>query len=262
MTGSKACASLAGMSDDNRPRDSRHQLPILLGIVGAVAGFAGLIALAAFLGLGNPADPITSGLTALFVVGPIGAIIGAFAGAKLGTLIRPAKPPGADGVAATPPAAVSTGTATGNAFKSLGIVVGTVAVVLGVYVFYDYHFNSTPWLRPNGTELQFEARLPAGTAMPSANVKADLQTAANTMPAVMKPNLFRDDGGRPVIVGEVDLAFRSSWRQIEVKIPGRKDTTYALKLATSPSHSSSLGSWERHPDGSDIRYRVKHPGKD
>lgn len=255
------------MSEDAPPRDSRHQLPILLGIVGAVLGFIGAVVLAL---PSNPVDPVTSGLTALFVFGPIGAVVGAFAGAKLGMLIRP-KRPAAESVAAAPPAGVSaatspagvaTGTTTGNAFKALGIAFGTVAVVLGGYAFYDYQTTTTPWLRPDGTELLFEVRLPAGAAMPPANVKAELQTSENTMPADMKPNLFRSDGGRPVIVGEVSLAFRANWRQIEVKIPGRGDSTHAIKIAKSPSHAAALGSWQPHPDGSEIRYRVKYPGKD
>ena len=79
------------MSDDgSTSRDSRHQLPILLGIVGALVGFVGAVLLAL---PSNPQDPVTSGLIALFVFGPIGAVIGAFGGAKLGAFLRPPKPP-------------------------------------------------------------------------------------------------------------------------------------------------------------------------
>jgi hypothetical protein len=248
------------MADDTPRGDSRHQLPILLGIVGAVPGFIGAVLLAL---PSNPRDPVTSGLIALFVFGPIGAVIGAFGGAKLGAFLRPPKPPAVASPAATPATGVSAGTTTGNALMALGIVVAVTAVAIGSYVFYDYQTTPTPWLRPNGTVLQFEVRLPAGSAMPPANgVKADLQTSANTMPAEIKPSLFRKDGEQPVIVGQVDLAFRASWRQIEVKIPGRGDSTYALKLKTSPSHQAALGAWEKHPHGSEIRYRVKAPGED
>jgi hypothetical protein len=98
--------------------------------------------------------------------------------------------------------------------------------------------------------------------MPTSDVKAELQISQNTVPAEMKPNLFRSDGGRPVIVGEVSLAFRATWRQLEVKIPGRGDSTHAIEIATSPSRGAALGAWRPHPDGSEIRYRVKWPGKD
>ncbi len=274
---------------------SRGQLPILLGIVGAVLGFIG----AFYLTLPSKSqDPVTAGLVALFVYSPIGAVIGAFAGAKLGALLRPAKPPavespaamaetGAPGMRATPPAAqspaapaqagapamrsvpqASAGTqvagSTGrNAFKALGITFGSAAVLIGAYVFIDYHFFATPWLRPDGTELPFEVRLPAGSAMPPADgVKGLLRTTVNTMPAEMKPAAFRRDGDRPVIVGMVDLAFRSSSRQLEITIPGRAVASHPIRIATSPSHMKALGAWQPHPDGSEIRYRVKWPGKD
>jgi hypothetical protein len=252
------------MSEDTPLRDRRHQRPVLLGVLGAVLGFVGTF----FLVLpSNPVDPVTSGLIVLFVCSPIGAVIGAFLGAKLGLLIRPqplaaerpAAPPSVS--ARTSPAGVAAGSTTGSALKALGIAFGTAAVLIGGYVFYDYQTTTTPWLRPDGTELHFEVRLPAGAAMPPADVKAELQTSVNTMPADMKPNLFRSDGGRPVIVGEVSLAFRASWRQLEVKIPGRGDTTHAIKIAKSPSHAEALGPWQPHPDGSEFRYRVKWPGK-
>jgi hypothetical protein len=260
------------MSDDAGPRDSRHQLPVLLGVVGAVLGFVGAVLLAL---PSNPVDPVTSALTALFVFGPIGAVVGAFLGAKLGTLLRPTKAPAVESPAATAQTGVpgikavpqtSTGTevvgATGrNAFKALAITFGSAAVLIGGYVFIDYHFFATPWLRPVFTVVQFEVRLPAGAAMPAGEVKADLQTSVNTMPADMKPALYRREGDRPVIVGEVDLAYRSSSRQIEVTIPGRAASTYQLKLKSSPPHDPQLGAWEKHPDGSEIRYRVKWAGK-
>lgn len=118
------------MSDDVPPRDSRNQLPILLGIVGAVLGFIGAV----FIMLPSKAeDPVTSGLIALFVFGPIGAVIGAVLGAKLGLLIRPQPPAATPG--AISPVAASAGSTTGNALKALGIAFGATAALLGGYVF-------------------------------------------------------------------------------------------------------------------------------
>jgi hypothetical protein len=47
----------------------------------------------------------------------------------------------------------------------------------------------------------------------------------------------------------------------ELKIPGRPDRVNQLRLIDKASHASELGRWEAHPDGSDIRYRAKWPGK-
>ena len=282
------------MSDEADPNaKSRGQLPILTGIVGALLGYAAGVAVILAPG---PADAVTAISSAVMFVGPIGAVIGAFAGAKLGRLIRPPKPPAVESPAAkvqtgapsaAPPAAQSPATtaqtsapamrsvpqagagaevagSTGrNAFKALAITFGSAAALIGGYVFIDYHFFATPWLRPGNVRMLFEVKLPPGAAMPPADgVKADLKTPLNTMPADLEPTLFRRDGDRPVIVGYVWLHYRTNSRQIELTIPGRNDSTYQLNLKASPPHAPQFGAWERHPDGSEIRYRVKHPGKD
>ena len=49
---------------------------IAAGVAGAVGGYVATFVLFSVLDLGNRADPITSGLLALFVYSPIGAIAG------------------------------------------------------------------------------------------------------------------------------------------------------------------------------------------
>lgn len=209
------------MADDNGPRvDSRHQLPILLGIVGALGGYAGTVALLIYLSF-NTTDPQTTFSVIVFFVGPIGAVIGAFAGAKLGALLRPPKPPAAESPAAAaqtgardieavpqassggeiagparsdvrsapamrsvPQASAGAeiaGPTTSNALKSLGIVIAVTAVVLGGWAFYEY--QATPWLRPGNQYLLFEVRLPAGAAMPNPRdgVKVTLRQTVSTL---------------------------------------------------------------------------------
>jgi hypothetical protein len=63
-------------------------MKILLGVIGAVLGFVAALVLLELGGFGNKADPIMSGLIALFVVGPIGAIAGAVLGTKLAMKLR------------------------------------------------------------------------------------------------------------------------------------------------------------------------------
>jgi hypothetical protein len=239
----------------------RNNQSILLGIVGAVLGYIGGVAIAPF----DRMDGITSAFIALFVIGPIGAIAGAFVGAKLRMLGR-TSPPGAEAAAATSQLdgagdAVADAPAR-NALKALGIVAALVTVLGGGYAFYAY-MTATPWLRPGNQRLQFEVRLPAGTPMPRPDsVKAMLLTTVNTMPADMTPAAFRQDGDRAVIAGTIWLAYRSNSRQIELTIPGRQNQTYPIKIASSPQHMKQLGAWEKHPDGSEIRYRVQWPGED
>jgi len=222
----------------------KNALPIIGGIVGAVLGFVGMMLLLELVGFGNRADPIKSGLMALLVFCPAGAIGGLLLGVGIGRSLRG-----------------GAGSFGGTSLKALAIVVALIVVIGGGYALYAYQ-TATPWLKPGGVALQFEVRLPAGAAMPPASgVKAELQTSVNTMPAEIKPDRFRRDGDQPVVVGQVDLAYRTNARQIEVKIPGRMDRTYQIRLKDTAPHQAALGAWERHPDGSEIRYRAKWPGE-
>lgn len=237
------------MSDEKSPVKKRNGLAILLGIVGAVAGYFGTLASLNVPTNNTSSDPIMAALVVLFVICPIGAIVGLVAGVWIGRNARGGEKAVGESTAKT-------------AVKALGIVVAATVVGVGAYAVYEIS-NATPWLRPGNVYLQFEVRLPPGAAMPPAQgVKATLQTDINTQFADMKPDQFRSDGGRPVLVGDVSLAFRTSSRQLEVKVPGRMDRTYPIKIPASPPHGATLGAWQPHPDGSDIRYRAKWPGQD
>jgi hypothetical protein len=170
------------MSDEKTRVKKRNELSILLGIVGAAAGYFGTLALLNLSTITH-SDPILAALIVLFVICPIGAIVGLLIGVWIGR--------------------------------------NTIYAVS----------TATPWLRPAFIVLQFEVRLPPGAAVPPAQgVTAELQTDLNTTPAEMKPDQFRSDDGRPVVVGQVDLAFRTNSRQLEVKVPGRMDRTYQIKI--------------------------------
>lgn len=246
-------------------------MKILGGVIGAVLGFIAGIFAYEVLGLANKHDPIASGMIALLVFGPMGAIAGTVLGTKVAMMAtgpRAARQPG-DGVAsaANGQSAAGKDAATGNAglaknsLKSLGIVFGGV-VVAGVAYYVYAVATATPWLKPGGVVLQFEIRYPAGTVPPAAkDISFELQTDINTMPGEVHAARFRNDGDRPVIAGEVDLAFRKSNRQLEVKMPGRMDRTYQIRLGDKAPHTAELGRWELHPDGSEFRYRAKWPGR-
>lgn len=232
-----------------------HFMKTLGGVVGAVLGFLAGVALFALLNSGYRDDPTTSGLVALLVAGPIGLMAGTIAGTKLGMMV--ARHRAGPGTAGDPGGGLAK-----NSLKSLGVVVGVVAVVGGSYAAYEIA-TATPWLRPNGVVLQFEVRYPAGTVLPAPkDIKFELQTDINTMPGEVRAERFRTDSDKPVIAGQVDLAFRTRNRQLEVTMPGRMDRSYQIRLPGSPSHSTALGRWEPHPDGSEFRYRAKWPGED
>jgi hypothetical protein len=262
---------------------------IVAGIIGAVVGYVFGIFMMEVLGGWNQHDPITSGLLALFVFGPAGAIGGVYLFIWLVMRIR-----GQTGLAAASgepivsgEAALTTDAPAGETavaparaitpapasvaktgLKTIGIVVGLVALSVGIYAWYEFS-TATPWLRPSGVTMQFEIRLAEGVAIPasSQDLKAELVADVPNvnfldLPATLHRDRFRRDGAREVIVGEVDLAFRTAHRQIDLAIKGRPDRTYQIHLAAKAPHTKELGRWEKHPDGSEIRYRAKWPGED
>jgi hypothetical protein len=222
---------------------------IAAGVAGAVGGYVATFVLFALLDFGNRADPITSGLLALFVYSPIGAIAGLVLATKL--TMRSGN-------------AENTGGLARNSLKSLGVVVVLcVAAGTGYYIYAVT--TATPWLNPNASNplLVFEVRLPAGVTVPNSpqGITIELQTDLNTMPGELTPAGFYRDGDQSVIAGEVELAFRTSHRQLAVNIERQPTRIYPIGLSAKAPHAPEFGTWRRLADGSEIRYRAKWPGK-
>ncbi|MBR0901915.1 hypothetical protein [Bradyrhizobium liaoningense] len=222
---------------------------IAAGVAGAVAGYVAIFVLFSLLDFGNRADPITSGLLALFVYSPMGAIGGAVLASRL--VSRPGTAPGNGSVAS-------------NSLKSLGVVALLCVAGIGIYIAYAYA-TATPWLNRNGGNplLVFEVRFPAGVTVPTSaqGITIELQTDLNTMPGEVTPAAFYRDGDQRVIAGEVELAFRTSHRQLAVNIQGQPSRIYPIDLTARAPHTPEFGTWRRLDDGSEIRYRAKWPGK-
>jgi hypothetical protein len=66
----------------------KNSLQVAGGVVGAVAGFIATLLVLELVGFGNRADPIMSGLLALLVIAPLGAIAGLVLGTTLATRLR------------------------------------------------------------------------------------------------------------------------------------------------------------------------------
>jgi hypothetical protein len=228
----------------------KNSLQIAGGVVGAVIGFVATLLTLELVGFGNRADPVGSGLLALFVFAPAGAIAGLVTGTTLAMRVR-----GGD----------NAGSLAGNSLKAFGALIVLCAAAGTAYYVYAVT-SATPWLNPNATNpvLEFEIRLPAGMASPNStrDIAIELQTDINTMPGEPRFNLFRRDGDRSVIAGQVDLAFRTAHRQLEIKVNGQPDRLYLIGLSAKAPHASELGPWQPNIDGSEIRYRAKWPGQD
>ena len=213
----------------------KNSLQVAGGVVGAVIGFVATLLLLELVGFGNRADPITSGMLALLVLAPLGAIAGLVARHGAGEAAarrrkhRRTSPQQPEG--------------TRRCLIALCAAAGTSYYVYAVT-------TATPWLNPNAATplLVFEVRLPAGAALPNSarDITIELQTDINTH-AGRDPRFdqFRSDGDRPVIAGDVELAFRTAHRQLELKINGQPDRLYRIGTASQGAacvRSSDRGS--------------------
>ena len=111
----------------------KNSLQIAGGVVGAVVGFIATLLILELVGFGNRADPITSGILALLVLAPLGAIAGLVLGTTLAMRLRGGE---------------NTGSLLRNSLKALGrcrrlcVAAGTAYYVYAVT-------TATPWLNPN-----------------------------------------------------------------------------------------------------------------
>ena len=228
----------------------KNSLQIAGGLVGAIIGFVATLLLLELVGFANRADPIISGVLALLVFAPCGAIAGLLLGTMVTTRLRGGE---------------NTGGLLRNSLKAFAVLIALCAA--GGTAYYVYAVTTaTPWLNPNAANplLVFEVRLPAGAALPNSarDIAIELQTDLNTMPGELRHDQFRHDGDRPVIAGQVELAFRTAHRQLEIKVKGQPDLLYTIGLSAKAPHTSELGPWQPNIDGSEIRYRAKWPGQD
>lgn len=227
----------------------KNSLQVAGGVVGAVTGFVATLLLLELAGFGNRADPIMSGMLALLLFAPCGAIGGLVLGTASARRLRGGE---------------SNDSLLRNSLKAFAVLIALCAVAGTFYYVYAVT-TATPWLNPNAPNplLVFEVRLPAGTALPGSarDISAELQTDLNTMPGEMRPDQFRHDNDRAVIAGYVELAFRTAHRQLEIKIKGQPDRLYLIGLPAKAPHSREFGPWQANGDGSEIRYRARWPGQ-
>lgn len=219
----------------------KRMLPLFGGLVGAVVCFFATMFLLELVKFGVRGDPIMTGLLGLLVSG-FGGIGGTILGTHIGRLLAGPE-------------------ATGSSLKSLAVVFGLVVIGVGSYAVYSFA-TATPWLKPGNIVLRYEIRLPPGSTAETARVaEIDLETGQNSMPFSYHRKKKVIEGDPPVIAGEVDLAFRTADRRLDLKIRDQPVQTFVLKIPPAAPHSQFSG-WQKHSAGGEARYRVVWPGQD
>jgi hypothetical protein len=237
-----------------------YLVALLAALVGAALGFALGAAAAGLLApvLGITSFEGASGYFAVFIGGPVGGLAGLVLGALL--VLRRVGHRGA---------AVG-----GRIALVFAGVVGVAAAGMAAF------WLMRPLVNANGPapRLAFEIRLPPGVALaaPRARDTVELQTSKNRMPASLA--LGRHEDGRDVVVGSVELYYRTWQRMLVLRLPDKTDVLFELSLGLTPDHTRTFTPWRRADyiaspgqdqarrtiaaDTYDIRYRVVWAGED
>lgn len=230
------------------------------GLIGLVAGFfAGAFAGMAIAAATNMSTfEGASGYFAVFLCGPIGALIGLVAGVWLTLRLR----------------GVRTGIVTVASYSAASLV--TLIAGAAAIIFLMLTFDTTLNRGSAQPQALFEIRLPPGTKLDEhrRGIEIELNTDRNSASAFLGTHWY-NDGNRPVVTGGVDLAFRTTSRIIVLKIKGEPDRLFRLNLAGKPGHSDDFGPWQRidwvadagdqpprkgtPTDQYEMRYRVRDP---
>jgi hypothetical protein len=200
-------------------------LALLAALIGAGLGFIAGAGLASVLApvLGISSFEGAAGYFAVFLGGPVGALLG-LVGAPLLVLRW-------------------------RGHRTLSAAAGRLAVVIaGVVGLAALAVGAFWWMRPivnaggPAPQLVFEIRLPPGVAPPKPGDDIlELQTSQNRMPASAVE--IREDQGRPVVSGNVEMYYRTSSRLLVLTMPDKKDVLFDIRVGRSPARIKSFGAW-------------------
>jgi hypothetical protein len=238
-------------------------LALLGSAIGAGAGYAAAAAAAYAVAGAFGMSDFEGGraMFAAFFAGPIGGIAGFFCGVWLALRLRRRH---------------SLGAVLGYSALSLMAMIAIGTTVGGALYLADAPINR------DGTRLllEFEIRLPANVKLPARmrDIRIELETNKNTMYGDLDLTETHRDGERTVLVGSVELYYRTSTRTLALKLPNEPDRIFVLPLAASPEPFEAFTAWTRvdlmgdpperptkasddPADDFDIRYRLPDPRK-
>ena len=217
---------------------------ILSGVVGMLAGWAGLAFLV--VALAGPDRDGGVAMGAFFNIGPIGAVIGFAAGiflfVRFGLVARPVAP-GARRISRPFAAA-------------LLVIVGTLAW------WGWYEFIRSPYLTHGDMTLALQFRLPENVAAPAdtKDVQILIDEGGNFWPGQLNENGWRGhQGGRVVILATVSMSYKARRRIVTLSMPGMPSQAWILDLPSDPDPTPGYTDWlpsSNAPDAIELNYRL------
>jgi hypothetical protein len=160
---------------------------------------------------------------------------------------------------------VTAGTVIGHSIASFAVLAAVGGAIGGsLYVEADTILREP-------VQLEFEIRLPGSFKVPPQReqLRVELRTDKNTMPAKLSNDSPRHDGDKIVLSGRVGLYFKTASRALALTSPDQPELFLQLKLAANPYEPKTMTEWRRiTPLGTRaanetevaIRYRIKRAG--
>jgi MFS family permease len=224
-------------------------LGFLSGLLGALAGWAGLAALVVMLAGPDRDGGIAMG--AFFNIGPIGGVVGLIAGVWLFVrfgLVR-APQPAAETVDAAPQPA-------SRLSFPFAVTVVLIVAVLGWWGWYE--FIRSPNLSHGFMTLQVEFRLPAGMSLPDKeeDVQIQVEEASGYADAMLPPNWRAHDGDRRAIIATVSLMYKTRHRAVSLTLPDVPTQRWPIDLPSDPDPTPGFSPWRVAGDGSPAKIEM------
>ena len=227
----------------------RFILGFLSGLLGALAGWAGLAAL--IVALAGPDRDGGIAMGAFFDIGPIGGVVGLIAGIWLFVrfgLVRAPQPPAETADAAPRPAS--------RLSFPFAIIVVLIVAVLGWWGWYE--FIRSPNLSHGFMTLGIEFRLPPGMALPDneEDVKIEVEEATGYANAMLPPNWRAHDGDRRAIIATASLMYKTRHRAVSLTLPGIATQRWSVDLPSDPDPTPGFSPWRAASEPSQARIEM------
>lgn len=238
----------------------RFVIGFLSGVLGMLAGWAGLAGL--LVAIGGPDRDGGIAMGAFFNFGPFGGLIGFVVGlllfVKFGTIgqaapaqdasTQPAPsaetiaPPDAEPLDAAPAAAVA---APARKRVSPPFAIAVVAILAGLAWWGWYELIRSPYLSHGYMTLHLQFRLPAGMALPEerTDVKASVEEGGQYGDVLLGRAWHGTDGDRRVILATATLDRKTRNRVVHFEMPGVPEQTWRVDLPNDPDPTPGYSPW-------------------